>query len=117
MAFVTMQSGSNLVPAKEIIQDTCCECGGGFDVHWDAWSGMYTYPFEWEEYIVFCSANCLASFEKNLCYDCNQPRSCCFHATMEAYDYAEDAEATEETDERYDDNDTSAYRELFSDHK
>ena len=111
MAFVTMQSGSKLVPAKEIIQDNCCECGGAFDVHWDAWSGTgYHYPYAWEEYTVFCSAKCMEAFEATVCHYCCMPRSCCMHAQME-YDYEEEAD---DVSEELEDNDRSVYRELHT---
>ncbi len=104
-----------LVPQQEIIQDTCCQCGNAFHVHWDAWSGMYSYLYEWEESSVFCSAKCLELFEQTLCYDCNHPRSLCFHALIESYDYAENTETTETTDITTT-NDVWAYRELYAGH-
>lgn len=99
------------VPHEEVIQENCCECGDAFNVHWDAWSGMYTYMYEWEEYTVFCSAKCMELFEQNLCYDCNHPRSLCFHALIESYDYAENMN---DDAEKYDNNDTWAYKELYA---
>jgi hypothetical protein len=102
------------VPEKEVIQDSCCQCGEAFNVQWDAWSGTYYYPYEWEEYTVFCSSRCLQRFEQTLCYSCNQPRSCCLHAQME-YDYAEEADEVEE-DEKPGDYETCRMPESYCYH-